>query len=232
MLIIPVIDISQGVVVQATKSDRKSYKPIKSSISDNPDPESILTSYLKLYPFKIIYIADLDAIEGKKNQSKLINRLTSKYKDCEFWLDAGIEQIYNKFQYKSNNLRYILGTENEFSIDEFRKLIDNNPKIILSIDINKKGNFYNSDILNYSDEWPKKVIIMMLHLVGSGEGIDISNIEKIIKYDSSSELFVAGGINSASNIKKLKSMDIKGCLIASALHQKKISRKDLIEYNN
>ena len=44
---------------------------------------------------------------------------------------------------------------------------------------------------------------MMLHLVGSGEGIDISNIEKIIKYDSSSELFVAGGINSASNIKKL-----------------------------
>ena len=121
MLIIPVIDISQGVVVQATKSDRKSYKPIKSSISDNPDPESILTSYLKLYPFKIIYIADLDAIEGKKNQSKLINRLTSKYKDCEFWLDAGIEQIYNKFQYKSNNLRYILGTENEFSIDEFRK---------------------------------------------------------------------------------------------------------------
>ena len=127
MLIIPVIDISQGVVVQATKSDRKSYKPIKSSISDNPDPESILTSYLKLYPFKIIYIADLDAIEGKKNQSKLINRLTSKYKDCEFWLDAGIEQIYNKFQYKSNNLRYILGTENEFSIDEFRKLIDNNP---------------------------------------------------------------------------------------------------------
>ena len=232
MLIIPVIDISQGVVVQATKGDRKSYKPIKSSISDNPDPESILTSYLKLYPFKIIYIADLDAIESKKNQSKLINRLTSKYKDCEFWLDAGIEQIYNKFQYKSNNLRYILGTENEFSIDEFRKLIDNNPEIILSIDINKKGNFYNSDILNYSDEWPKKVIIMMLHLVGSGEGIDFSNIEKIIKYDSSSELFVAGGINSASNIKKLKSMDIKGCLIASALHQKKISRKDLIEYNN
>ena len=45
MLIIPVIDISQGVVVQATKSDRKSYKPIKSSISDNPDPESILTSF-------------------------------------------------------------------------------------------------------------------------------------------------------------------------------------------
>ena len=115
---------------------------------------------------------------------------------------------------------------------EFRKLIDNNPEIILSIDINKKGNFYNSDIFNYSDEWPKKVIIMMLHLVGSGEGIDISNIEKIIKYDSGSELFVAGGINSASNIKKLKSMDIKGCLIASALHQKKISRKDLIEYNN
>ena len=73
---------------------------------------------------------------------------------------------------------------------------------------------------------------MMLHLVGSGEGIDISNIEKIIKYDSGSELFVAGGINSASYIKKLKSMNIKGCLIASALHQKKISRKDLIEYNN
>ena len=67
MLIIPVIDLSNGVVVHAVCGKRKLYQPITSTISDDCKPESILSAFFQLYPFQIIYIADLDGIEGKKN---------------------------------------------------------------------------------------------------------------------------------------------------------------------
>ena len=134
MLIIPVLDISQGVVVHAVCGDRSSYKPIQSSISKDSKPESVLSSFFELYPFQTIYIADLDSIQGKDSQSKLINKLAFEYKDCQFWLDAGIKQIYNKLDYKCSNIKFILGTENNFSLDEYDKLLQNNPELILSLD--------------------------------------------------------------------------------------------------
>ncbi len=51
MLIIPVIDLSQGIVVRAIRGKRKSYQPITSAISSNCKPETILSAFFKLYPF-------------------------------------------------------------------------------------------------------------------------------------------------------------------------------------
>jgi len=232
MLIIPVLDISQGVVVHADCGERSSYKPIQSSISKDSKPESVLSSFFELYPFQTIYIADLDSIQGKDSQSKLINNLAFEYKDCQFWLDAGIKQIYNKLDYKCSNIKFILGTENNFSLDEYDQLLQNNPELILSLDFDKNGSMMNSKILNYSSYWPKKVIIMMLNLIGSNKGIDKFNLEKIIKLNKTSELYSAGGIKDISNIQELTRMNIKGCLISSALHQKKITSNQLKKYDD
>ena len=113
MLIIPVLDLSRGVVVHAKQGERNLYQPITSVISLSSEPESVLSAFLELYPFKIIYIADLDAIQGIDNQYALIKELSTKFNQCEFWVDAGIESIQNnKCNFKSNNIRQILGSEN------------------------------------------------------------------------------------------------------------------------
>ena len=227
MLIIPVLDISQGVVVHAVRGERSLYKPIQSSISKDSKPESVLSSFFELYPFQTIYIADLDSIQGKDSQSELINKLAFDYKDCQFWLDAGIKQIYNKLDYKCSNIKFILGTENNFSLDEYDQLLQNNPELILSLDFDKNGLMLNSEILNYSSYWPKKVIVMMLNLIGSNKGIDKFTLEKIIKLNRTSELYSAGGIKDISNVHELTKMNMKGCLISTALHQKKITSNQL-----
>ena len=232
MLIIPVLDISQGVVVHAICGDRSSYKPIQSSISKDSKPESVLSSFFELYPFQTIYIADLDSIQGKDSQSELINKLAFDYKDCQFWLDAGIKQIYNKLDYKCSNIKFILGTENNFSLDEYDQLLQNNPELILSLDFDKNGLMLNSEILNYSSYWPKKVIVMMLNLIGSNKGIDKFTLEKIIKLNRTSELYSAGGIKDISNVHELTKMNMKGCLISTALHQKKITSIELNKYDD
>ena len=109
MLIIPVIDLCDGIVVHAVSGKRKLYQPITSTISDDSEPESILSAFFRLYPFKIIYIADLDSIEGKNNHSKLINKFANQYKECEFWIDAGIKQVLAKeSDYIGDNIKLIL----------------------------------------------------------------------------------------------------------------------------
>tara|TARA_B100000959_G_scaffold265613_1_gene307245 strand:- start:6 stop:710 length:705 start_codon:yes stop_codon:yes gene_type:complete len=228
MLIIPVIDLSQGIVVRAIRGKRKSYQPITSAISSNCKPETILSAFFKLYPFKIIYIADLDAIQGNGNQSKLINKFATKYKECEFWVDAGIQQILTrKLDDMSKNIKYILGSENNIALHDYEETIKSNPSILLSLDFNENGLINNSYLLNNSSIWPKKVIVMMLHRVGSNDGVDTKHLENIVALNKNSEIYVAGGIKNSNDIKILNSKNIKGCLIATALHQQKITKKEL-----
>ena len=228
MLIIPVIDLSNGIVVHAICGKRNSYQPIASTISDNCQPESILSAFLKLYPFKVIYIADLDAIQGNGNQLKLINKFALKYKECEFWVDAGLQQILaRKSNITNKNIKFILGSENNIALQDYQKIIKKNPDILLSLDFNEKGLINNSYLLNNSSIWPNKVIIMMLHRVGSSKGIDRKYLKNIISLNKNSEIYLAGGINDSNDIRSLNSRNIKGCLIATALHQQKITKKEL-----
>ncbi|HSI24796.1 MAG TPA: nickel transporter, partial [Methylotenera sp.] len=75
--VIPVIDLKQGPlkechVVHAKHGQRASYKPIKSILSDSSGVLNVVEGLLKLYPFRIIYIADIDAISNTGNHFEQI----------------------------------------------------------------------------------------------------------------------------------------------------------------
>lgn len=232
MLIIPVIDLSNGIVVHAIRGNRASYQPIESKIFHSSNPESILSGFLQLYPFKVIYIADLDAIQGKKNHSKLINKFAKDYEETEFWVDAGLDYVLaENSDYIGKNIKLILGSENNILFPEYQNIIQKKPDILLSLDFNENGLINNPYLLNEKTKWPKKVIVMMLHLVGSSTGIDRSLLEKILKINKNSEIFLAGGIRNLDDIKSLNLENISGCLSATALHQKKITKKELYAFS-
>src|SRR5579859_3993027 len=62
--IIPVLDLKSGVVVHARAGDRANYRPIATPLAAGSAPADILAGLLALAPFRAVYIADLDAIEG------------------------------------------------------------------------------------------------------------------------------------------------------------------------
>ena len=68
MEIIPVIDIRQNQVVHAIKGQRQNYRPLQTSLCNSHSPEDIVQAFIDTYPFKTIYIADLDAIQGHFKQ--------------------------------------------------------------------------------------------------------------------------------------------------------------------
>ena len=72
MELIPAIDVLNNIVVKAFSGERKKYKPIKSKLINSSNLENIIDSLLKEYKFKIIYIADLNAIMGNKNNFNIL----------------------------------------------------------------------------------------------------------------------------------------------------------------
>lgn len=231
MLIIPVIDISGGLVVHAKKGERNKYQPIQSILTSQTSPQAILESYFKLYPFRNIYIADLDAIQNKGDNFPLIQKLASNNPNCEFWLDGGINLIQNHPLFSEKyNIRFVIGSENEFSRNKYIELITSNPDLILSLDFGKEGLLNNNYLLNTTDLWPKDVIVLMLHRVGSNEGIDQSCLSQIKATSKKNRFYVAGGIRNISDIHSLENNGFNGVLLATALHNGAISKDDLINY--
>lgn len=231
MLIIPVIDLSNGLVVHAKQGQRKSYQPITSILSTSAEPETILSSFLELYPFKTIYIADLDAIQNTGNHKQLILELASRYTQCEFWIDAGITSIQNKqADYSAKNIKFILGSENKLPKDQFIEATKDNPELILSLDFMENELIENSYLREDSSLWPQQLIIMMLSRVGSNKGIDIECLNEILDLAENNDIYAAGGVRNKEDLIHLKSTGAKGVLLATALHTGVITKEDLEEF--
>ncbi len=231
MQIIPAIDILQGQVVHARPGARKDYLPIQSSLSDAAAPEAIIDALLDLFPFKIIYLADLDAIRERRSEvnKHLICRLLLKYPQISFWLDAGIDGTHSLPDHRDTGCcRPIYGTENKLHHRELDKLIAARPELIISLDCTAAGLTGNTDILDDTTHWPDTIIIMSLHKVGSGSGPDIGALNQVKRPLGDRNIFAAGGIRNKRDLQQLHENGFAGGLIATALHNGVIDESDLV----
>lgn len=231
MLIIPVLDISRGLVVHAKKGERAHYKAISSIISSTPEPIVVVKAFLELYPFKIIYIADLDAIQGLQSQSTLINSIALQFGQCEFWVDAGIEVINNcKTEFTAQNIKFVLGSENKLSRTELSLILSDNDDILLSLDFTEQGLIENNYLLDEVALWTPKLIVMMLHRVGLNKGIDYHCLNKVLAMAKRNEVYSAGGVQDSNDLIKLDTIGVKGVLLATSLHNGSITTQDLQQF--
>lgn len=230
MLIIPVIDLMNGQVVHAKQGLRNQYQPVQSIISNSADPEAVLSSFLKLYPFKVIYIADLDAIQKKGTNQRIILELAVQNQQCDFWIDAGLASIIQREPgNKTDNIKLVLGSENKLPENELNQLLNNKPELILSLDFVESKLKENNYLLKNSSIWPNQIITMMLSRIGSSKGIDTDCLNTVIKLAGGKNVYAAGGVRNKRDLIQLKSIGLKGVLLATALHNGTITREDLKE---
>ncbi len=89
MDIIPVLDIARGLAVRAVKGERSAYRPIETPLSASSDPAAVAHGLRALFPFRTIYVADLDGIEGRGRNTHLVHGLSQALPQTEIWIDAG-----------------------------------------------------------------------------------------------------------------------------------------------
>lgn len=219
-MIIPVIDIMHGDCVSGKSGNRRTYTKLNSIYGDDPIKIAI---NLRKEGAKALYVADLDKIEDKGNNIKLISQINEI---IPVLLDNGISNIEDVKNNEKKCTYSILATETMMSIEEtmniFKK-IDKN-KLIISIDIKnnevllKNNNITLDEIINMINYIkPKYTIILNISQVGTKKQGNNDLIKTIIKKTPETKHFIAGGITN-NTIQEYKKNNINNFLIGTILH--------------
>jgi len=226
-MIIPVLDIMNEKAVSGKSGNRNSYKPIQTVFHHSSNPFEIAKA-LKNAGALRIYVADLDAIENRKPNYQIINKINN---ELPVMLDSGVNNVYKAEEALKVANKVIIATETLKSMDDLLKIFEKYDKdrFVISIDI-KDGKLFSNylnmnieDILNeMSRIIPSEIILLDISRVGTESGVNKSIIKKFLKLPSS--LIIGGGITSR-DIAELEKLGLNKFLVGTALHTNKISLK-------
>ena len=223
--IIPVLDLKQGRVVSAQRGDRENYQPLHSPLCRSSDVFDVLSAFLKLYPFPVFYIADLDALTKTGDQQTLILHLLQAFPEKIFWIDCGFQQSVLNNNYPKN-LIPVLGSES-FTADNYHQIKHVPGPFILSLDFSADQTAMGTDkLFNHSALWPNRIIIMTLAKVGSHSGPDLQILQHYCQRFPEKQFIAAGGVRDKNDILALKKTGISHALVASALHSGMLKTED------
>jgi phosphoribosylformimino-5-aminoimidazole carboxamide ribotide isomerase len=237
MKVIPVIDILNGLVVHAVKGKRKEYKPVESALFKSIQPIDAAKALREL-GFTELYIADLDAIIDCSSSFQSLKAISDQT-DIEMMVDAGVTNIQRAQKlFDLGVSKLVVGTETLQSKHFVAQAVDlfGSNSVIVSLDLKgdkilvKIGFDGCPDSMcllrDFKQMGISQVIVLDLLRVGSGEGVNIDLLKRIIN-EVGIDVYVGGGVRDLQDLLDLKRLGVKGALVATALHSGKITVEDL-----
>lgn len=231
MDVIPVIDVSRGQVVRAVKGVRSAYRPIETPLASSSEPGDIARGLARLFPFRKLYLADLDGIEGRGRNTHIVPALSQALPHAEIWIDAGTgSRSAARAVLAAPVATLVVGTESIETVRIWEDIVAEAPlRTVLSLDF-RNGEFMGPDaMISDASLWPSRVIAMTLDRVGANEGPDLSRLHNIVTRAKGRRVYAAGGVRDRGDLDEIRRIGVSGALIASALHSGKISAGDLKE---
>lgn len=229
MDVIPVIDVANGQAVRAVRGERANYKPLVTPLAEGCEPAAVAKGFKSLFPFRRIYIADLDGIEGRGRNKHLVPAITSVFPGAEIWIDAGTSSRgAARAVLAAPVTTLVVGSEALEGVADYKEIVSEAPsRIVLSLDFRGEEFMGPEGLLRDESLWPARVIVMTLARVGSGAGPDLDRIREIASRGKGRKVYAAGGMRDRADLEAARQAGAAGALAASALHDKKISAGDL-----
>jgi phosphoribosylformimino-5-aminoimidazole carboxamide ribotide isomerase len=251
--IIPVLDVMHGQVVRAIGGRRNEYRPLISKLVQSTDPLLVAQALLHATGAKELYIADLDAIQGKVHSGFEIRNLLETI-PVPTWLDAGfgdgketpsrseMPHVNPVIGFESCRVGRGLARPTIFSLSDFggsRKASTHptNQAVAFSIDLRDGELIGDWRAWGLRDERDslglarmvvqmgcRHLIALDLARVGSGNGCGTDDLLRAIRAEFPEvELIAGGGVKSWEDIERLGESGVDAVLAASALHDGVIS---------
>lgn len=239
MRIIPVLDLMGGQVVQGIQGDRARYQPIKSVLTPSCAPPDVARALWAETGCDALYIADLDAIEGRGDHRAEIQELARAI-PARPWVDAGLETAEAiPAWFAAGVHRVVVGSEairSVASLDAIRAAIPAGG-LVFSLDM-KEGRVLSrcpelrampplALLARLRDGGWTHVILLALDRVGTGSGPDRSLLEAARAAFPELNLVAGGGVRDLGDLHQLSHLGAHGVLVASALHNGRLTGQDL-----
>lgn len=231
------MDLQAGAVVHAIRGERAQYRPLKSVLCDNAEPLAVASAFRNKLGLAEIYVADLDAIQGRRPHQETIAALAHQG-GMEILLDAGasdVETVQDLLAWGVKKV--IVGAETLPSLERLSSLRAAIPGncLIFSLDM-QNGQVLSrcaqlaalgplAALEHLQEAGWEEVIWLDLARVGTGIGIDDALVSDARRRFPGISLIVGGGIRQASELDGLQTLGVSGVLVATALHQGAITEQ-------
>jgi phosphoribosylformimino-5-aminoimidazole carboxamide ribotide isomerase len=231
--VIPVIDVLNGIVVHAVRGKRKEYLPLQSILCKSVEPLEVAKTFRNL-GFSELYVADLDAIIDCSLNFQTLKSIIDET-GLKLMVDAGVTGIERAQKLLENGVsKLIIGTETLQSKNFVANAVRlfGSERVVFSLDLKGdkvlvKLGFDGCKsplclLRDFKQMGVSQVIVLDLTRVGSGEGVNVDFLKKVIG-EVGVDVYVGGGVRDIKDLVELKNLGVSGALVATALHTGKIS---------
>ena len=244
MQVIPVIDLLGGQVVRGIAGRREEYRPIKSQIATDSQPAAVAKALVEQFGFATAYVADLDAIMHGRPDVQAWSRISQA--GLRLWLDAGVgntavaTQVIDQISETKADVRLVVGLESLESAEEFLGIQERcaAARPIFSLDLRDGQPLLRNSAWTGRSPleiamWAgasgvQEMIVLDLADVGMGGGTRTLELcRKIARTSKSLTLIAGGGVRGPDDLAALEGAGCTGALVASALHDGRLSRDDI-----
>jgi phosphoribosylformimino-5-aminoimidazole carboxamide ribotide isomerase len=245
MRVIPVIDLQGGRAVHAVRGQRERYRLVRSVIAGAGagggagGPVSLAAALRAELGLDELYVADLDAIGGVGEHRSAVAALAL---EARVMVDAGVSEPERaRALLELGAHRVVVGTETLTGPGALDRLLTQLPAgaVVLSVDL-RDGRLLSPDpllaglpaldaVARLHRPGLRAAIVLDLARVGSGAGPDVGPIAEVHAAFPDLELLAGGGVRDVADLRALGDAGASGALVATALHDGVIGRRELAE---
>lgn len=240
MQIFPVLDLMSGKVVRGVAGRRESYQPIESLLTSACDPLPVAEAFQTCLGLSRFYVADLDGILFGQPQLAIIQQLAEAFPGL--WLDCGVRTPKDIPQgLESQDVVFVVGLETMAGPRILKELCGNlgSNRVVFSLDLKAGAPLGNLDTWISTSPGDiareaiaagaRNLIVLDLAQVGVAEGVSTVPLCREMKREFPEiQVVTGGGIRHVEELLELKASRIDGVLVASAFHDGKIGRQELL----
>lgn len=223
------IDVMGGVVVQARGGDRAHYAAIDSPLCGSSAPRTVARILSEYCASSRLYLADLDALQGRTAQTDLVQALLDDDPQRTLWVDAGfadaaaVRAWRNGFGPAAARLHPVFASESLRDRAAVVACTQAHPDGLLSLDRRGTERWDRAGCWDDPSLWPATVIVMTLERVGADRGPDLDTLCGMRRRAPTTRFVGAGGLRHDADRRRAAETGAHAWLVASALHQRRLA---------
>ncbi len=244
MQVIPVIDLKGGQVVRGIGGQRAQYRAVQSQLVSSSAAGPVAQALVDIVQHRQLYIADLDAIGGADPDWRAYEQVMAS--GADIIIDAGIatpdaaQAVVDFSARHSARTSIIVALESSSSPDDLPGIFSriDAGRAVFSLDLKHGLALTNGvawqrlsvlDIAACAVEIGfERMIVLDVAAVGVGKGPQVVDLCRDIRARNPQlELISGGGVRSVDDLRTFHEAGCDGVLVASALHDGKLTRSDL-----
>jgi len=242
--VIPVLDLMAGRAVAARRGERDTYAPVRSALaSGEGDALAVARAFRDVLGCVEWYVADLDAIRGGAPQWPLVRALADL--GGRPLLDAATTTVgRSEDALAAGADRVVVGLETLDSFAQLEAIVGRvgSARIVFSLDLRgsvplvRPGAPHGGSPLELTrratDAGVRALLVLDLARVGTGAGLDLELVRRLRGVLPDVELLAGGGVAGPADLARLTAAGCDAVLVASALHDGRLTASDLRRHPN